>query len=140
MTNSLRTSPYGSLSMLVALMVLAGILTVNEVRTLQPAGSGATGRARGRESGDRGGGGDGVRGCEYGKSLGCLVLLVLFCFVFLMIRRPPRSTLFPYTTLFRSSNLIANVRLSVVSVCLAEQNGLFLHNRVEIFLVQKRQL
>src|SRR3712207_9393717 len=27
---------------------------------------------------------------------------VLRCF-FLMIRRPPRSTLFPYTTLFRSS-------------------------------------
>src|SRR6195256_5509080 len=26
--------------------------------------------------------------------------------VFLMIRRPPRSTLFPYTTLFRSSRLI----------------------------------
>src|SRR3712207_8559754 len=25
------------------------------------------------------------------------------CFVFLMIRRPPRSTLFPYTTLFRSN-------------------------------------
>src|SRR6267378_7108531 len=24
-----------------------------------------------------------------------------FCFFFLMIRRPPRSTLFPYTTLFR---------------------------------------
>src|SRR4029077_10080617 len=24
------------------------------------------------------------------------------CVVFLMIRRPPRSTLFPYTTLFRS--------------------------------------
>src|SRR5258707_3035210 len=29
-------------------------------------------------------------------------------FFFLMIRRPPRSTLFPYTTLFRSVN---NVRL-----------------------------
>src|SRR5947208_9845845 len=29
---------------------------------------------------------------------------LLFCFFFfLMIRRPPRSTLFPYTTLFRSS-------------------------------------
>src|SRR3990167_6980275 len=28
--------------------------------------------------------------------------LLLFFFVFLMIRRPPRSTLFPYTTLFRS--------------------------------------
>src|SRR5689334_25180928 len=26
-------------------------------------------------------------------------------FFFLMIRRPPRSTLFPYTTLFRSSEL-----------------------------------
>src|SRR2546425_6265569 len=28
--------------------------------------------------------------------------LHLFLFFFLMIRRPPRSTLFPYTTLFRS--------------------------------------
>src|SRR5215212_10413131 len=27
---------------------------------------------------------------------------LFFCFFFLMIRRPPRSTLFPYTTLFRS--------------------------------------
>src|SRR3712207_9438318 len=27
---------------------------------------------------------------------------VFFLFFFLMIRRPPRSTLFPYTTLFRS--------------------------------------
>src|ERR1035438_6287676 len=35
------------------------------------------------------------------------VRLLLFAFlcVFLMIRRPPRSTLFPYTTLFRSSDL-----------------------------------
>src|SRR6266480_4999727 len=30
------------------------------------------------------------------------IFLFLF-FFFLMIRRPPRSTLFPYTTLFRSS-------------------------------------
>src|SRR5882724_13198337 len=32
--------------------------------------------------------------------------LLFYCFIFfffLMIRRPPRSTLFPYTTLFRSS-------------------------------------
>ena len=28
--------------------------------------------------------------------------LFCICFFFLMIRRPPRSTLFPYTTLFRS--------------------------------------
>src|SRR3712207_7630506 len=27
---------------------------------------------------------------------------MITCFFFLMIRRPPRSTLFPYTTLFRS--------------------------------------
>src|SRR2546427_2902663 len=31
-----------------------------------------------------------------------------FFFFFLMIRRPPRSTLFPYTTLFRSIDPIAN--------------------------------
>src|SRR5439155_21933386 len=30
-----------------------------------------------------------------------------FYFFFLMIRRPPRSTLFPYTTLFRSNFFIA---------------------------------
>src|SRR3712207_8705861 len=30
------------------------------------------------------------------------ILCTLWCFFFLMIRRPPRSTLFPYTTLFRS--------------------------------------
>src|SRR5437773_10297342 len=29
-------------------------------------------------------------------------LCLFFIFFFLMIRRPPRSTLFPYTTLFRS--------------------------------------
>src|SRR6266540_4469427 len=29
-------------------------------------------------------------------------LYIIFLFFFLMIRRPPRSTLFPYTTLFRS--------------------------------------
>src|SRR6266404_7275279 len=32
----------------------------------------------------------------------CATSACLRCFFFLMIRRPPRSTLFPYTTLFRS--------------------------------------
>src|SRR2546427_6319681 len=32
----------------------------------------------------------------------CSCLSYFFSFFFLMIRRPPRSTLFPYTTLFRS--------------------------------------
>src|ERR1039457_5358018 len=35
----------------------------------------------------------------------------LFCFFFLMIRRPPRSTLFPYTTLFRST--FRNVKTTI---------------------------
>src|SRR5687768_18288486 len=36
----------------------------------------------------------------------CVVCRVYYSFVFffLMIRRPPRSTLFPYTTLFRSAD------------------------------------
>src|SRR3712207_8377564 len=32
------------------------------------------------------------------------IVLCSVVFFFLMIRRPPRSTLFPYTTLFRSRN------------------------------------
>src|SRR5262249_62374822 len=32
-------------------------------------------------------------------------------FFFLMIRRPPRSTLFPYTTLFRSGEVLADCRV-----------------------------
>src|SRR5690348_18510787 len=44
-----------------------------------------------------------------------------------MIRRPPRSTLFPYTTLFRSSVIEcepAGVRLTVVKVT-TDQDGLY---------------
>src|SRR5215204_6890084 len=36
------------------------------------------------------------------ERLAFLAYLVIELFFFLMIRRPPRSTLFPYTTLFRS--------------------------------------
>src|SRR5438034_1870037 len=42
-----------------------------------------------------------------------LYSLVLPCFSFLLIRRPPRSTLFPYTTLFRSN---AGVEFFVVDL------------------------
>src|SRR5690606_41945796 len=40
----------------------------------------------------------------YSSYFFCILCLALLCilFFFLMIRRPPRSTLFPYTTLFRS--------------------------------------
>src|SRR3712207_8913445 len=47
-----------------------------------------------------------------------------FCsFFFLMIRRPPRSTLFPYTTLFRSpvrrkSRSFADHRRTPIGACL----------------------
>src|SRR5260370_5924482 len=36
--------------------------------------------------------------------------IYMLLFFFLMIRRPPRSTLFPYTTLFRSSGVRAGDR------------------------------
>src|SRR3989337_362250 len=39
---------------------------------------------------------------DFTRLLGCDVGALLF--FFLMIRRPPRSTLFPYTTLFRSKD------------------------------------
>src|SRR3712207_8008054 len=38
-----------------------------------------------------------------GRFLCIMYMRCLFSFFFLMIRRPPRSTLFPYTTLFRSA-------------------------------------
>src|SRR5260221_14109544 len=44
---------------------------------------------------------------------GCPMLAYLF-FFFLMIRRPPRSTLFPYTTLFRSTAAAAIITGMIV--------------------------
>src|SRR2546421_9205281 len=41
-------------------------------------------------------------------------------FFFLMIRRPPRSTLFPYTTLFRSQHKIDPGRVKKVRVALSQ--------------------
>src|SRR3712207_3711199 len=41
---------------------------------------------------------------------------IVLCFIFfLMIRRPPRSTLFPYTTLFRSSSSTSELWLPMVN-------------------------
>src|SRR5690242_20810919 len=45
-----------------------------------------------------------------------------------MIRRPPRSTLFPYTTLFRSGNLsLGNEVLGGLGMRLRLVDGLHLH-------------
>src|SRR3989442_4078876 len=50
-----------------------------------------------------------------------------FIFFFLMIRRPPRSTLFPYTTLFRSGPAICSPGVAPRSSCCGSashvQNG-----------------
>src|SRR3712207_9175434 len=45
---------------------------------------------------------------------------VMCLFFFLMIRRPPRSTLFPYTTLFRSAVLGPHVAQHPRVVCVAD--------------------
>src|SRR5437764_2280646 len=42
-------------------------------------------------------------------------------FFFLMIRRPPRSTLFPYTTLFRSST--RGIGSKIMCCCLVALSG-----------------
>src|SRR3712207_9303904 len=41
-----------------------------------------------------------------------------------MIRRPPRSTLFPYTTLFRSAYLLVTGSFSEAVLQLASQTGI----------------
>src|SRR2546426_5043742 len=44
-------------------------------------------------------------------------------FFFLMIRRPPRSTLFPYTTLFRSHHRQTPATLRFVHVVRGDEHG-----------------
>ena len=57
-------------------------------------------------------GGIGLSVLLLAKMLGAQVVLCVF---FLMIRRPPRSTLFPYTTLFRSELLLKNISEGVAA-------------------------
>src|SRR3712207_7285138 len=61
-------------------------------------------------------------------------------FFFLMIRRPPRSTLFPYTTLFRSlGRLVAEgakgILLSTIIVLLALPFGITIASGIPGFLL-----
>src|SRR2546430_9861055 len=44
------------------------------------------------------------------------MIVPTFIFFFLMIRRPPRSTLFPYTTLFRSVHVHAAEHAGVLAL------------------------
>src|SRR2546430_9080306 len=41
-----------------------------------------------------------------------------------MIRRPPRSTLFPYTTLFRSQRAALGIALAIVLLCITYPDAL----------------
>src|SRR5256885_16650032 len=49
-------------------------------------------------------------------------------FFFLMIRRPPRSTLFPYTTLFRSPTIGAGASTPAFSPLYQQIKGLILQS------------
>src|SRR3712207_9009435 len=44
-----------------------------------------------------------------------MISVDIVLFFFLMIRRPPRSTLFPYTTLFRSARHLGHVRARLLA-------------------------
>src|SRR3712207_4477549 len=57
-----------------------------------------------------------------------------YCFFFLMIRRPPRSTLFPYTTLFRSDEPTTGLDPQSRSALWAEVSRLARENGVTVFL------
>src|SRR2546427_13055206 len=57
-----------------------------------------------------------------------LFVLFLLFFFFLMIRRPPRSTLFPFTTLFRSPS--DHAVPAVRPVDLAARDGEAVHDHV----------
>src|SRR2546427_12894682 len=48
-------------------------------------------------------------------------------FFFLMIRRPPRSTLFPYTTLFRSPKVILEEQANVIDTVFQHGDPLHTH-------------
>src|SRR5256884_5312861 len=82
----------------------------------------------------------------------CCRLYTVFRFFFLMIRRPPRSTLFPYTTLFRSSTgsrrgpriprRAASARRSGPAWCRSEEHTSELQSRLHLvcrLLLEKKK-
>src|ERR1043165_10051061 len=59
-------------------------------------------------------------------------------FFFLMIRRPPRSTLFPYTTLFRST--VRRETRDMTDILLSEMRGGLLRSEEHTSELQSRGL
>src|SRR2546430_9007350 len=64
-------------------------------------------------------------------SFSCMMVVNSVSFFFLMIRRPPRSTLFPYTTLFRSLRIEAGVVGDEADVLAAKGRELLRFENVE---------
>src|SRR5437762_13692046 len=60
---------------------------------------------------------------SYNFHLSLYHCLVSYFFFFLMIRRPPRSTLFPYTTLFRSRLPLKMVKNQLATVVAPTRGG-----------------
>src|SRR3712207_7315432 len=56
-------------------------------------------------------------------------------FFFLMIRRPPRSTLFPYTTLFRSRDQNHRHSLTTFQNFLSKNRLMITHHAVILFVL-----
>src|SRR2546427_6590505 len=65
--------------------------------------------------------------------------MLLFLFFFLMIRRPPRSTLFPYTTLFRSILCLGKTPERIVEIArrMSESHDLVLATRATRSIYQR---
>src|SRR3712207_6940427 len=59
--------------------------------------------------------------------------MLIYCFFFLMIRRPPRSTLFPYTTLFRSPHDLIEAFRNAERVVALTGSGISAESRVPTF-------
>src|SRR2546425_5763875 len=55
-----------------------------------------------------------------------------------MIRRPPRSTLFPYTTLFRSHRRVAGGPIIPLLTAEPERSGALPHGSIILLDVRKR--
>src|SRR3989442_12745619 len=65
---------------------------------------------------------------QHTSSFRCMYLCastkyLVFVFFFLMIRRPPRSTLFPYTTLFRSRAVWSYLSIAVAVATVSDREG-----------------
>src|SRR5256885_13285575 len=55
-----------------------------------------------------------------------------------MIRRPPRSTLFPYTTLFRSLEILPTSPLMRTDICICELCGRMKNGRPPNYLPDRK--